>query len=179
MTKSLESRGMTQPWHHGTSRPPLVESEATHRALSLSELLDTPILIVHVSAPDAVSHIRKAQTRLLPVYAETCPHYAVLDGRAMRTGGIHREGEGEEGRFEGAKCVCAPPLRDDPRDKERIWEGLANGTFTVFSSDHAPTRFNDPRGKQVRLPIPLPIHSSLPLSLESLLIVFLWCFVLW
>ncbi|EIM80355.1 dihydropyrimidinase [Stereum hirsutum FP-91666 SS1] len=151
MTKSLESRGMTQPWHHGTSRPPLVESEATHRALSLSELLDTPILIVHVSAPDAVSHIRKAQTRLLPVYAETCPHYAVLDGRAMRTGGIHREGEGEEGRFEGAKCVCAPPLRDDPRDKERIWEGLANGTFTVFSSDHAPTRFNDPRGKQLGL----------------------------
>lgn len=143
MTASLESRGMTQPWHHGTSRPPIVESEATHRVLALSELLDTPILIVHISAPDAVSHIRKAQTRLLPVYAETCPHYALLDGKEMR-----RISE-EAGGFEGAKCVCAPPLREDPRDKERIWEGLANGTFTVLSSDHAPTSFNDPRGKQV------------------------------
>lgn len=150
MTKSLESRGMTEPWHHGTSRPPIVEAEATHRALALAELMDTPILIVHVSAPNAVSYIRKAQTRLLPVYAETCPHYAVLDGREMR-----REG------FEGAKCVCAPPLRDNPTDKEKIWEGLANGTFTVWSSDHAPTRFNDPMGKQVSLSICLTTTSAM------------------
>jgi dihydropyrimidinase len=101
--------------------------------------MDTPMLIVHVSAPGAVDVIRAAQTRLVPIYAETCPHYAILDGSQMRKGG-----------FEGAKCVCSPPLRDDPKDKERIWEGLANGTFTVLSSDHAPTRFNDPLGKKVR-----------------------------
>jgi dihydropyrimidinase len=32
-------------------------------------------------------------------------------------------------------------------DQEAIWTGLANGTFTVFSSDHAPFRFNDQDGK--------------------------------
>ncbi|THH05565.1 hypothetical protein EW146_g9871, partial [Bondarzewia mesenterica] len=122
MTRSLESRGMTEPWHHGTSRPPIVEAEATHRALALAELMDTPLLIVHVSAPDAVRTIRNAQTRLLPVCART-------DSKAP--------------------SACArPPLRDDPRDKERVWEGLANGTFTVFSSDHAPTNYHDERGKQ-------------------------------
>ncbi|KAK0480775.1 dihydropyrimidinase [Armillaria novae-zelandiae] len=140
MTKSLQARGMTEPWHHGTSRPPIVESEATNRALVLAELMDTPMLIVHVSAPEAINVIRKAQTRLLPIYAETCPHYALLDGSQMRKDG-----------FEGAKCVCAPPLRDDPMDKERIWEGLANSTFTVISSDHAPTCYDDERGKKLGL----------------------------
>ncbi|KAH8833105.1 dihydropyrimidinase [Flagelloscypha sp. PMI_526] len=140
MTKSLELKGMTEPWHHGTSRPPIVEAEATNRALTLAELMDAPILIVHVSAPDAVRVIRSAQTRLLPVYAETCPHYALLDGSRMRTK-----------TFEGAKCVCSPPLRDDPTDQAAIWEGLANGTFTVFSSDHAPTCYDDERGKKMGL----------------------------
>lgn len=96
------------------------------------------MLIVHVSAPDATRYIRKSQTRLLPLYAETCPHYALLSGDKMRAPG-----------FEGAKCVCAPPLRDNPQDEERIWEGLGNGTFTVFSSDDAPTNYYHERGKQV------------------------------
>jgi dihydropyrimidinase len=50
-----------------------------------------------------------------------------------------------------AKCVCAPPLRDDPLDNAGIWEGLSNGTFTVFSSDHAPYNFFDEKGKQLGL----------------------------
>jgi dihydropyrimidinase len=47
-----------------------------------------------------------------------------------------------------AKCVCAPPIRSDPLDNEGIWEGLSNGTFTVFSSDHAPYNYHDEKGKQ-------------------------------
>ena len=35
------------------SRPMLVEREATHRAIALSELVDVPILIVHVSGSEA------------------------------------------------------------------------------------------------------------------------------
>lgn len=48
-----------------------------------------------------------------------------------------------------AKCICAPPLRTDPLDGAGIWEGLANGTFTTWSSDHAPYNYDDPQGKQV------------------------------
>jgi hypothetical protein len=51
MTKKLEERGMTEPYHHYTSRPPIVEAEATNRAISLSEIIQIPILLVHVSAP--------------------------------------------------------------------------------------------------------------------------------
>ena len=49
----------------------------------------------------------------------------------------------------------SPRKRDGPGcNLERSFDiemcltaGLANGTFTVFSSDHAPFRFNDPDGK--------------------------------
>ena len=30
-----------------------------------------------------------------------------------------------------------------------IWSGLVNGVFQVFSSDHAPFRFDDPKGKKL------------------------------
>jgi dihydropyrimidinase len=43
---------------------------------------------------------------------------------------------------------CSPPPRDQA-DQEAMWRGLANGTFQVFSSDHAPYSF-DERGKLAR-----------------------------
>ncbi|KAK4689302.1 dihydropyrimidinase, partial [Tremellales sp. Uapishka_1] len=138
MTNALLERGMVEPWHHGSSRPPLVETEATNRAITLAEVVDAPMLIVHVSSKEATAHIRRAQTRQLPIYAETCPHYALLTAEKFHAPD-----------FEGAKCVCAPPLRMDPKERDTIWEGLANGTFTVFSSDHAPYNFDDPQGKQL------------------------------
>lgn len=88
MTADLAKRGMVSPWNHGTSRPPIVESEATNRVLALAELLDTPVLFVHVSAPDAFKVIREAQGRRMSVYAETCPHYLLLTGEAMRAPGF-------------------------------------------------------------------------------------------
>ncbi|KAF2183806.1 D-hydantoinase [Zopfia rhizophila CBS 207.26] len=104
--------------YHGPSHPPMAEIEATYRAISLSEFIDTPILIVHVSTPAAANHIKQAQ------------------GRAYR---YMRRLPG----FEGAKCVCSPPPRESEQDLDGIWNGLANGTFTVLSSDHCPFRYED------------------------------------
>ena len=44
--------------------------------------------------------------------------------------------------MEGAKFCCSPPLRDKA-SQEAIWRGIRNGTFQVFSSDHAPYRFDE------------------------------------
>ncbi len=49
LTERLELKGMTAAKFHATSRPFVVEREATHRAISLAELLDVPMLLVHVS----------------------------------------------------------------------------------------------------------------------------------
>ena len=138
LTDRLEAAGLTAPRYHATSRPPAVEREATHRAISLGEIVGVPILLVHVSARDAVEQIRWAQGRGLPVYAETCPQYLYLTEDDLAKPG-----------FEGAKCLCSPPPRDKA-SQEAVWHGLRSGVFQVFSSDHAPTRYNDPQGKMIR-----------------------------
>jgi dihydropyrimidinase len=88
MAERLLKQGMSEPIHHGTSRPQLVEDEATNRALALAEVVDAPMLLVHVSAKEATRAIRKAQTRGLPIYGETCPHYALLTAERMRAPGF-------------------------------------------------------------------------------------------
>jgi len=115
----------------------LVEREATHRAIALSELADVPILIVHVSGREAVEQIRWARGHGLTVYAETCPQYLFLTAEDL----------GIDDSYHGAKCVCSPPPRDR-LNQEVIWHGLSDGTFTVFSSDHAPFRYESPEGKK-------------------------------
>ena len=132
LTDRLEEAGRIEPRHHATSRPRPVEREATHRAISLSEILDVPILLVHVSAREAAWEIRRAQSRGLKIFGETCPQYLFLT-----------EDDLDQPEFEGAKCICSPPPRDRA-NQEIIWDGLRNGTFQVFSSDHSPTRFGDP-----------------------------------
>ena len=137
LTEKLEQAGNIAPHFHASSRPPVVEREATHRAISLAELVDVPVLIVHVSGPEAIEQIRWAQNRGHRVYAETCPQYLFLTAEDLRQDG-----------FEGAKCICSPPPRDKASQKV-VWRGLENGTFQVFSSDHAPFRFEDDKGKKM------------------------------
>jgi dihydropyrimidinase len=115
----------------------LVEREATHRAIALGELVDVPILIVHVSGREAVEQIRWARAHGLKVFAETCPQYLFLTAADL----------GIDDSYQGARCVCSPPPRDRA-NQDVIWAGLADGLFTVFSSDHAPFRFDAPEGKK-------------------------------
>lgn len=137
LTRKLVAAGHRAPKFHAASRPMVVEREASHRAIAFSEVVDVPILIVHVSGKEAVEQIRWARGHGLRIYAETCPQYLLLTADDL----------GLEG-FEGAKCVCSPPPRDKA-NQEVIWDGLADGLFTVFSSDHAPFRYDDPQGKKL------------------------------
>lgn len=136
LTKRLLDAGHTAPKYHAASRPMLVEREATHRAIALSELVDVPILVVHVSGAEAVEQIRWARSKGISIYAETCPQYLFLTAEDLGLDG-----------YEGAKCVCSPPPRDQS-NQQVIWDGLDDGLFTIFSSDHAPFRYEDPQGKK-------------------------------
>jgi dihydropyrimidinase len=170
MTAQLEKRQLYAPKYHATSRPQIVETEATNRAIALAEIMDSPILIVHVSSPLAAAHIRNAQTRGLPIYAETCPQYLYLTREDLDKPG-----------FEGAKCVCSPPPRESSGDHDAIWTGLNNGTFTVLSSDHCPFMYEDhdhgkkctissdlPGGKFAHIPNGIPgIETRLALTMSA------------
>ena len=140
MTRRLLDGGYTAPKFHAVSHARIAEGEATHRAIKLAELLDVPLLVVHVSEPQAMAAIRDAQDKGLRIYGETCPQYLFLTAEDLARDGM-----------EGAKFCCSPPPRD-VAGQQAMWRGLANGTFQVFSSDHAPYRFDEsgklPHGDQ-------------------------------
>ncbi|OAP60140.1 hypothetical protein AYL99_05142 [Fonsecaea erecta] len=160
ITTRLLQNSHTLPKFHALARPQIAEAEATHRAISLSTLTSTPILIVHMSSPVALSHARKAQSKsMLPIHAETCPHYMYLlsDRLAVtrfpvvdEANGVHSHdhGDGEDDEWAGARHVCAPPLRHAESDLQSVWDSVNNGTINVISSDHAPTLYHDPQGKR-------------------------------
>jgi dihydropyrimidinase len=135
LTDSFEREGKTAPHFHASSRPIPVEREATHRALSLAEIMGVPVVIVHVSNGEALEEIKRARLRGVNVTAETCPQYLVLTAKDLE--GLN---------MEGAKYVCSPPPRDEASQKA-CWQGLIEGDFELFSSDHCPFRYNDERGK--------------------------------
>jgi dihydropyrimidinase len=160
LTQRLAADGLVAPRFHALARPGPVEREATHRAITFSELVDVPILLVHVSGGEALEQIRWAQGKGLNIHAETCPQYLLLTAEHLGMAG-----------FEGAKCVCSPPPRDKASQRQ-VWDGLARGVFTVVSSDHAPFNYDDPHGKRLggkepafaRIPNGIPgLETRMPL----------------
>jgi dihydropyrimidinase len=131
LSDRLLDKGHGAPKYHAMSHSRTGEGEAAHRAIALSQLMDVPILIVHVSSEEAMNEIRTAQSAGLKVHGETCPQYLFLTAKDLDKDGL-----------EGAKFCCSPPPRDEA-GQEAMWRGLANGTFQVFSSDHAPYRFDE------------------------------------
>jgi len=131
LTDRLERAGKTAPHHHVTSRPIPVEREATHRAISLAEIIDVPVMIVHVSNREAMEEIARAQRKGLKVYGETCPQYLVLTAKDLE--GLN---------MSGTKYVCSPPPRDEA-SQQACWEGLQQKIFSLYSSDHCPFRYDE------------------------------------
>lgn len=127
----LLEQGHRAPKYHSVAHARIAEGEATGRAIQLAKLIDAPLLIVHVSAQEATDAIRAAQTEGLKIYGETCPQYLFLTAKDLDRDGM-----------DGAMFCCSPPPRDTAA-QEAIWRGLKNGTFQVFSSDHAPYRFDE------------------------------------
>jgi dihydropyrimidinase len=131
----LLAAGKTAPRYHAEARPVEVEREAVHRVATLAGITGATILIVHVSCRQALDEIRAARGRGVSIVAETCPQYLVLTVDELCRPG-----------FEAAKFLCSPPLRERD-DLAAMWQGLADGSVDVLSSDHAPYRLNDPQGK--------------------------------
>lgn len=137
LTERLLEHGHKYPKFHRVAHADIAEDEAANRAIALATAVDAPMLLVHVSAKDAIDKIRQAQAKGLKIYGETCPQYLFLT-----------EDDLDKSGWEGAKCMCSPPPRDKA-NQEYVWNGLIDGTFQVFSSDHAAYRFDAPEGKFV------------------------------
>ena len=129
----MVKQGNTLPRYHAICHTRGSEAEAINRVVALAELVDCPILIVHVSTIDGIEEIRRAKARGLKVYGETCPQYLFLTAKDIDIG------------IQGAMYCCSPPPRDEAA-QQACWKGLLDGTLHVYSSDHAPYRM-DASGK--------------------------------
>jgi dihydropyrimidinase len=140
--------GKTDPVQHGLTRPPELEAEATHRAITLAGVTGSPVYIVHLSAAQALQAVAEARDSGQNVFAETCPQYLYLslDDLARPD-------------FEGAKYVASPPLR--PREHQgSLWRGLRTNDLSVVSTDHCPFCFKEQkelgRGDFSKIPNGIP-----------------------
>ncbi len=103
--------------------PTVAEDMQIARDILLSEYLDLPVHICHVSTKTGVELIRNAKQKGLKISAETCPHYFTLTEEDCRG-------------YDSLRRVN-PPLRQ-AADVTAIIEGLADGTLDILATDHAP-----------------------------------------
>jgi allantoinase len=110
------------------SRPRQWENDAIDMMIELaqeaaSEGAKARIHIVHLSSSDAIAAIKDAQDKGLQLTAETCPHYLTLFAESIPDG--------------KTLFKCCPPIRED-ENRQRLWDGLADGTLEFIVSDHSP-----------------------------------------
>ncbi len=148
--KQFAAEGKLSPVWHPRSRPPILEGEATGRVIDIAEMVGAPVYVVHLTCRQALERVQAARARGLPVFAETCPQYLVLDESMIDAPG-----------FEGAKFVCSPPLREKSHQAV-LWAGLRNGFLSVVGSDHAPFNFKGQKelGRENFLLIPNGLPGS-------------------
>src|SRR5580704_10439697 len=148
-SKELLAAGKTDPGQHHESRPPAVEAEGVHHLMTFAELTGAATYIVHLSCKEALDEAIAARQRGVRVGVETLIQYLTLDKTYA-----------EKPRFEGAKYVMSPPLRDK-RNQEVLWNGLRDGLVQTVATDHAPFDFKTqkPMGKNDFTKIPNGIPS--------------------
>ena len=105
------------------SRPPDWEVRAIRQMIALCREFGCRTHIVHLASAHALPELRAAKRQGLPITVETAPHYLFFHADEIPDG--------------ATQFKCAPPIRDQS-NRERLWEGLRDGTIDFVASDHSP-----------------------------------------
>ena len=163
MSKRLLANGRTGPSAHWMSHPRLAEVDAIQRVAAMSQLVDQPVMVFHVSTAEGADVVARARRDGVKLFGETCPHYLLMTAADVDKPGL-----------DGAKWMCSPPLRQ-ASDQAALWDALARGDLQVVSSDHAPYRFDasgklsagpNPNFKQIANGLP-GLEVRLPLMFDA------------
>jgi len=93
------------------------------RNILISQYLDLPLHIAHVSCKESVELLSWAKNKGIRITAETCPHYLVW----------------EESRVEEFDSLAKvnPPLRSSD-DRLALRQAVREGIVDILATDHAP-----------------------------------------
>lgn len=134
------------------------ELAATAAAASLVAVTGARATIAHVSSPAVAAVVTDAQARGGNLAAEACPQYLLL-----------RE---DEVHSCGALRKFTPPARArSDADEEAMWELVRNGTYSHFSTDHAPSTMEQKLGGDIWVaPFGLPgLDTTFPVLIDAAL----------
>ena len=120
-----KAAGRMAPASHPRTRPAPLEAEAVGHLLRMAQVVDIPVIIVHLSTRESLEEVRAARRRGQTVYVETCPHYLLLEDSVYDNPDF----------LEAAKFICAPPIRK-AEDQAALWEALKNGEVQTVATDH-------------------------------------------
>jgi allantoinase len=106
------------------SRDIQAESTAVEKVREIAQNTGCHMHIVHLSSQRGVQIIREAKTQGIQITAETCPHYLyfIQDDFARKKN--------------SAFLKTAPPVKHE-EDRQELWAGLADGTLSFVTTDHA------------------------------------------
>ncbi|MFB7885856.1 allantoinase AllB [Microbacterium sp. NPDC056057] len=105
------------------SRPHAAEDVAIAEVIDRARRTGARAHILHLSSSDALPLIAAAKREGLRLSVETCPHYLTLTAEGVRDG--------------ATAFKCCPPIRE-AANRDRLWEGLVDGTIDSIVSDHSP-----------------------------------------
>ncbi|AEN04871.1 dihydroorotase family protein [Halolamina sp.] len=115
-----ERRNDLEAWSEGA--PNICEAMQVEQIARMTEYTDSSAYIVHTSTGEAVDIGERYQEQGVQLDIETLP--------AFLCHSKHDEELGTWGKI-------SPPLRGD-ESKQRLWEGLRNGTVDYMGTDHCP-----------------------------------------
>lgn len=120
-----KAAGRMSPASHPRTRPAPLEAEAVSHLLRIAQIVDIPVIIVHLSTRESLEEVRAARRRGQTVYVETCPQYLTLEDTVYDAPDY----------LEAAKFVCAPPIRK-LADQDALWGALKSGEIQTVATDH-------------------------------------------
>jgi len=118
--------GITGPEAHYLSRPESFEAEATHKAITIAEFLNSPLYIVHVMSKDAGDEVQRGRSKGNILFAETLTSALGIDGKKIW----------DEDFNIAAGNVMSPPINPDPSTKTALMKMLQNGNIHTVATDN-------------------------------------------
>ncbi|MBM4241806.1 MAG: amidohydrolase family protein [Euryarchaeota archaeon] len=149
-TKKLKDEKLTDPEIYQKARPPIAETVAISKAISMAMNLGIQIHICHVSTKESLNIINNAKKDGCRVTSEVTPHHLFLSSDYLK----------KMGNF----AKTNPPLRD--KEHELGINDLAN--IDIIGTDHAPHTIPEKEQNVWDAPPGIPnLETTLPLLLTQ------------
>jgi len=158
LVEEEKAAGQLTPYSHPRTRPAAAEAEAVNRLLKIASVVNTPVIIVHLSSKEGYQEVKYAREKGQKVYLETCPQYLLLAKEKYDL-------PGEEAR----KYVIAPPLRGT-EDQKCLWDAVKENQIHTIATDHCSfTLLQKAAGKEdfTKIPCGMPGVETRPVLMYT------------